>query len=45
MLLKGLGVDYLQGYLIGKPETNPTWLPSGAPNEVPSGVARAASAR
>ena len=45
MLLKGLGVDYLQGYLIGKPETNPTWLPSGAPNEVPSAAARAASAR
>jgi diguanylate cyclase (GGDEF)-like protein len=36
MLLKGLGVDYLQGYLIGKPETNPAWLPSGAPNEAPS---------
>lgn len=35
MLLKGLGVDYLQGYLIGKPETNPKWLPSGAPNEAP----------
>lgn len=35
MLLKGLGVDYLQGYLIGKPETNPNWLPSGAPNEAP----------
>lgn len=33
MLLKGLGVDYLQGYLLGKPETNPDWLPEGAPNE------------
>ena len=33
MLLKGLGVDYLQGYLIGKPEINPAWLPEGAPNE------------
>jgi EAL domain-containing protein (putative c-di-GMP-specific phosphodiesterase class I) len=32
MLLKGLGVDFLQGYLIGKPETNPEWLPQGAPN-------------
>jgi diguanylate cyclase (GGDEF)-like protein len=36
MLLKGLGVDFLQGYLIGKPETNPAWLPSGAPNEIPA---------
>ncbi len=36
MLLKGLGVDYLQGYLIGKPETNPGWLPEGAPNEPPA---------
>ncbi len=35
MLLKGLGVDYLQGYLIGKPETAPSWLPDGAPNETP----------
>lgn len=32
MLLKGLGVDFLQGYLLGKPETNPDWLPQGAPN-------------
>jgi len=36
MLLKGLGVDYLQGYLLGKPEINPVWLPDGAPNEQPS---------
>ncbi len=35
MLLKGLGVDFLQGFLIGKPETNPDWLPDGAPNEAP----------
>jgi len=35
MLLKGLGVDFLQGYMIGKPETNPAWLPEGAPNEAP----------
>lgn len=35
MLLKGLGVDYLQGFLIGKPETNPDWLPDGAPNDAP----------
>jgi diguanylate cyclase (GGDEF)-like protein len=35
MLLKGLGVDFLQGYLIGKPETAPVWLPDGAPNESP----------
>ena len=35
MLLKGLGVDFLQGYLLGKPETNPVWLPDGAPNEAP----------
>ncbi|MFN3958329.1 MAG: EAL domain-containing protein [Parvularculaceae bacterium] len=35
MLLKGLGVDFLQGYLIGKPETAPAWLPDGAPNEAP----------
>lgn len=41
MLLKGLGVDYLQGYLIGKPEINPSWLPSGAPNEIPVQAARA----
>ncbi|MEX0644355.1 MAG: EAL domain-containing protein, partial [Parvularculaceae bacterium] len=40
MLLKGLGVDYLQGYLIGKPEINPSWLPSGAPNEIPTQAAR-----
>ncbi len=33
MLLKGLGVDFLQGYLIGKPEVNPAWLPEGAPNK------------
>lgn len=32
MLLKGLGVDFLQGYLLGKPETNPVWLPDGAPD-------------
>jgi EAL domain-containing protein (putative c-di-GMP-specific phosphodiesterase class I) len=38
MLLKGLGVDYLQGYLIGKPEINPTWLPSGAPNDIPQAM-------
>lgn len=36
MLLKGLGVDFLQGFLIGKPETNPDWLPEGAPNDPPS---------
>ncbi len=35
MLLKGLGVDYLQGFLLGKPETQPDWLPHGAPNEPP----------
>ncbi len=35
MLLKGLGVDYLQGYLLGKPETSPDWLPEGAPNDPP----------
>ena len=40
MLLKGLGVDFLQGYLLGKPETNPDWLPDGAPNEPPSRSAR-----
>ncbi|MEZ5891940.1 MAG: bifunctional diguanylate cyclase/phosphodiesterase [Parvularculaceae bacterium] len=36
MLLKGLGVDFLQGFLIGKPETNPDWLPEGAPNDAPA---------
>ena len=36
MLLKGLGVNYLQGYLLGKPEITPDWLPEGAPNEPPS---------
>lgn len=35
MLLKGLGVDFLQGYLLGKPEINPVWLPDGAPNDAP----------
>lgn len=35
MLLKGLGVDYLQGFLLGRPETAPAWLPEGAPNEPP----------
>jgi diguanylate cyclase (GGDEF)-like protein len=40
MLLKGLGVDYLQGFLIGKPETNPDWLPDGAPNDPPQRVER-----
>ncbi len=35
MLLKGLGVDFLQGYLIGKPETSPAWLPDGAPDAGP----------
>ncbi len=35
MLLKGLGVDFLQGYLIGKPEVTPGWLPEGAPNDPP----------
>jgi EAL domain-containing protein (putative c-di-GMP-specific phosphodiesterase class I) len=44
MLLKGLGVDYLQGYLIGKPETNPAWLPNGAPDEGPFIQARAVGA-
>ncbi len=38
MLLKGLGVDYLQGFLLGRPETNPAWLPEGAPNDRPSQV-------
>lgn len=37
ILLKGLGVDYLQGFLLGKPEVNPNWLPEGAPNDPPSG--------
>ncbi|MEZ5919827.1 MAG: bifunctional diguanylate cyclase/phosphodiesterase [Parvularculaceae bacterium] len=41
MLLKGLGVDFLQGYLIGKPETAPAWLPDGAPNEAPTSQMRA----
>ncbi len=36
MLLKGLGVDFLQGFLIGKPETAPAWLPDGAPNDPPN---------
>ena len=40
MLLKGLGVDFLQGFLIGKPETNPDWLPDGAPNEAPQRAER-----
>lgn len=35
MLLKGLGVDYLQGFMIGKPEITPNWLPEGAPNDAP----------
>lgn len=35
MLLKGLGVDFLQGFLLGKPETQPDWLPDGAPNGRP----------
>ncbi len=35
MLLKGLGVHYLQGYLIGKPVTNPEWLPDGAAYDPP----------
>lgn len=35
MLLKGLGVDYLQGFLIGKPEITPDWLSEGAPNNPP----------
>ena len=37
ILLKGLGVDYLQGFLLGKPETNPGWLPNGAPNDPSEG--------
>jgi diguanylate cyclase (GGDEF)-like protein len=40
MLLKGLGVDYLQGYLIGQPKTSPDWLPEGAPNEPPLRIER-----
>ncbi len=36
VLLKGLGVDFLQGFLLGKPQTNPDWLPDGAPNEPPA---------
>lgn len=40
MLLKGLGVDYLQGFLLGKPDTNPDWLPEGAPNEPPARTER-----
>jgi len=40
MLLKGLGVDYLQGFLLGKPETEPSWLPNGAPNTAPERKAR-----
>ncbi|WP_425410314.1 EAL domain-containing protein [Hyphococcus sp.] len=40
MLLKGLGVDFLQGYLLGKPETNPAWLPQGAPNDTPQRAER-----
>jgi diguanylate cyclase (GGDEF)-like protein len=40
MLLKGLGVDFLQGFLIGKPETNPDWLPDGAPNDAPQRAER-----
>ncbi len=36
MLLKGLGVDYLQGFLLGKPVTKPDWLPDGAPNDPPT---------
>ncbi len=35
VLLKGLGVDFLQGFLIGKPEISPSWLPDGAPNDEP----------
>lgn len=42
MLLKGLGVDFLQGYMIGKPETNPIWLPDGAPDVGPLAQMRAA---
>lgn len=40
MLLKGLGVDFLQGYLLGKPEINPDWLPEGAPNDPPQRIER-----
>ncbi|MEO0398325.1 MAG: bifunctional diguanylate cyclase/phosphodiesterase [Pseudomonadota bacterium] len=35
MVLKGLGVDSLQGFLIGKPDVKPEWLPDGAPNVPP----------
>lgn len=31
-LLKALGVDYLQGYYIGKPEAHPEWDVSYSPN-------------
>ncbi|MEM9168881.1 MAG: bifunctional diguanylate cyclase/phosphodiesterase [Pseudomonadota bacterium] len=40
ILLKGLGVDFLQGYLIGKPQTAPDWLPEGAPNTPPAATRR-----
>ena len=30
LLLKGLGVDFLQGYLIGQPDMRPDWLPAAA---------------
>lgn len=43
MLLKGLGVDFLQGYLLGKPETNPAWLPAGAPDVFLAPQARVAA--
>lgn len=43
MLLKGLGVDYLQGFMIGKPETNPAWLPDGAPDAGSLSMARTGS--
>lgn len=33
MLVKGLGVDYLQGFMVGKPETDPEWLVNAAPAE------------
>ncbi|MEM6416099.1 MAG: bifunctional diguanylate cyclase/phosphodiesterase [Pseudomonadota bacterium] len=36
MVLKGLGVDFLQGFLIGKPQIQPEWLPDGAPNAPPA---------
>ena len=35
MVLKGLGVDFLQGFLMGRPEICPSWLPNGAPNAQP----------